>query len=91
MATHIYKWIEGYGNLIDFCLKRFKEKPHFVETIGRVGEATVYLIYKQKPSGEFAEMYLLWMPHPSGEWHYVDNIQKMTYEDIRADRTSLLR
>ena len=28
MATHIYKWIEGYDNLIDFCLKRaFNSSP----------------------------------------------------------------
>lgn len=91
MAMYIYKWIEGYDNLQEFCLKRFKQRPRFVETIGKVDEATVYLMYKQKPSGEFVEMYLLWMPHPSGTVYHIDNIYKMSYEDIRLDRNSILR
>ena len=91
MATYIYKWIEGYDNLQDFCLKRFKEKPRFIETIGRVAEATIHLIYKSKPSGEYAEMYLLFMPHPSGTIYHIDQISQMTYEDIRLDRNSMLR
>lgn len=86
----IYKWIEGEKNLHEYCLKRFGEKPHFVETIGRVGEAKVELIYKLKEGYGYVPMYLLYMQHPTGTIYYLDETRKMTYEQIRADRTSIV-
>ena len=86
----IYKWIEGEKNLHDYCAKRFGEKPHFVETIGRVGEAKVELIYKLKEGYGYVPMYLLYMQHPTGTINYLDETRKMTYEQIRADRTSIV-
>lgn len=86
----VYKWIEGDKNLHDYCLMRFKEKPKFVETIGKVGEATVELSYKMREGHGYVRMYLLYMKHPSGIVTDIENIRRMTYEEIRADRASLL-
>lgn len=91
MAAYIYKWIEGYDRMQAFCEKRFGERARFTETIGYVAEAKLHLIYKRKPDGGYAEMYLLFMPHKKGTVYHIDEISKMTYEDIRADRASLLR
>ena len=89
----VYKWIEGRSNLEEYCLKRFKDKPHFVETIGRVGYegAKIRLIYKCRMDGGYAEMYLLYMPSEKGTIQWIDEIERMSYEEIRADRTAILR
>lgn len=94
---YIYKWIEGKENLKEFCLKRFKDRPHFTETIGRCGQATIYLIYKYRDETDWnkgcVEMYLLFMEHPSGT-HSFRKIQDMmywTYEKIKADKTSIIK
>ena len=89
----IAKWIEGERNLEDFCTKRFGELPRFCETIGHVGEATVHLIYKYKGEGiGYVAMYMLFMRHHSGTYTYSDimDMEKMTYEQIKADRTAIL-
>ena len=44
-------WIEGEKALDAFCMKRFGAKPHFVETIGRCGAATIYMVYMEHPNG----------------------------------------
>lgn len=93
MSAYIYKWIEGEKNLKDYCRKRFNELPRFIETIGSVGTegAKIWLIYKRKLDGGYAEMYLLFMPHEKGTIYDIGELSKMTYEDIRLDRTALLR
>lgn len=96
-------WIEGEKALNEFCLKRFKDKPHFCENSGRVMQARVAQIYKYvyKEDGEtvdrVAQMFLLWMDAPNdncinlaGDGQLSD-IQRMTYENIKADRTAILR
>lgn len=88
--AYIYKWIEGRNNLEQYCLNRFKEKPRFVETIGRVGEAKIYYIYKRKTNGSYTDMYLLFMRHEKGTVTDIDNIHKMTYEQIRVDTNAIL-
>lgn len=96
MMTYI--WIEGERNLNEFCEKRFRARPQWLETIGRVGVAKVRLIYKQKPDGHYTDCYLLYMnaPHattpnavPDGV--LFDEIQRWTYEQIRADKTSIVK
>lgn len=86
------KWIEGEDNLNDFCLKRFKEVPRFVETIGKVGlSAKVYLIYKwREDKQKYVDMYLLFMEHPKGTVGDISDIQHQTYEDIRANGGAIL-
>ena len=67
---YVYKWIEGEKQMIDFCQKRFKMKPHFCETIGHCGPATIHLIYKYKDENDrskgCAQMFFLFMDHPAG-------------------------
>lgn len=89
---YITKWIEGEQNLNDFCLKRFKETPRFVETIGKVGtSAKVYLIYKwRQDKQKYTDMYLLFMEHSKGTVGDINDIQHQTYESIRANKSSLL-
>lgn len=88
--AYIYKWIEGERNLNEYCMKRFGEIPKFVETIGKVANAKVRLIYKEK-EGDFTAMYLLYMHHPSGTVYHINDIETMTYEQIRTDRSALLK
>lgn len=90
---YVYKWIEGRDNLKDYCKKRFKSGPHFTETIGHCDTATIWLIYKKKPNGGFAEMYLLFMEHYSGIKSYdqiTKEVSNWDYEKIRADKTSII-
>lgn len=85
------KWIEGETNLNDFCLRRFGEEPRFVETIGRVGTAKVYHLYKWRTDKQrYVPMYLLFMEHPKGTVGDISDIQHMTYEEIRVYSGSLL-
>lgn len=94
---YIYKWIEGEKNLNDFCIKRFKARPSFLETIGHCGPATIWLIYKYKDEIDrnkgCAEMYLLFMEHSSGTKLFteIQEIMHWTYEKIKADKTSILK
>lgn len=96
-------WIEGEKALNEFCLKRFKEKPRFVENSGRVMGARVFQIYKYvyKEGGEtvdrVAQMFMLWMDAPNDNCKnlagdgQLSDIQRMTYEEIKADKTAILR
>lgn len=97
-------WIEGEKALNDFCQRRFKDKPRFVETCGRVGSAKIRLIYKYvyKEDGEtvdrVAEMYLLYMdaPYDMEKGNVIGSgclpeIERMSYEKIRADKTAILK
>lgn len=89
---YVTKWIEGEDNLNDYCLKRFKETPRFVETIGRVGTAAkVYMVYKwREDKRKYTDMYLLFMEHPKGTVGDIMDIQHQTYEDIRANGNPIL-
>lgn len=97
-----YIWIEGEKNLNEFCMKRFGEKPHFMETIGRVAgkgaSAKVHLIYKypaddEPPYSGCHEMYFLYMEHDTGEYTFyqLQEIMRWPYEKIRTDRAAILR
>lgn len=89
-----YLWIEGERNLHEFCLKRFKELPRFIETTGRCKEAIIRLIYKLEDGyGGAHEMYFLKMKHDKGVYdgNEIDEIQHWTYEQIKTDRTAILR
>jgi hypothetical protein len=89
-----FLWIEGDKQLQDFCLKRFKSKVRFLETIGHVGPCTVYLIYKHDDElDKYHEMYLLVMPDPKGtvgEGSLTD-LQRMSFEEIKQARGTILR
>ena len=91
MAGYIYKWIEGWDEMQAFCEKRFGHRASFCETIGTCDTAKIWMIYKRKAGGGFAEMYLLFMPHEKGTIYDIGELSKMSYEDIRADKNSLLR
>lgn len=97
-------WIEGERALNEFCERRFKARPRFLETIGTVGPAKVHLKYKEvyDDNGDWvrnAEMYLLYMEARPGttkgniagwaEFH--NEIRLMTYEEIKADSTAILK
>lgn len=93
---YVTKWIEGEENLREFCLRRFKEKPRFVETIGHVGgdAATIHMIYKwREDKHRYTDMYLLFMRHEQGTVgdFGLSDIMHQSYEDIRTDRTAILR
>ena len=94
---YTYKWIEGEAALVEFCLKRFKMKPHFCETIGHCGPATIHMIYKYRDENDLskgcAQMFFMFMEHPNGTIGCIDldKIERWTYEQIRTDRTSLVK
>lgn len=89
---YITKWIEGEQNLNDFCLKRFKETPRFVETIATVGaSAKVYKTYKWcEDKQKYVDMYLLFMEHPKGTVGDISHFRHQNYEDIRAAGGAIL-
>lgn len=94
---YIYKWIEGEKEMIDFCLKRFNMKPYFCETIGHCGPATIHMIYKYRDSNDLSkgcvQMFFLFMDHQNGKVGYMElcDIEKWSYEKIRADRSSIVK
>lgn len=97
IIMYIYKWIEGYENLKEYCMRWFKGKPLFCETIGYCGYSKIYLIYKYKDDNNrhkgCAEMYFLFMEHHSGtkSWPELQEIMSWSYEKIKADKSSLLK
>lgn len=87
----IYKWIEGEKNLNEYCLKRFGELPYICEHHGRVGNAKVLKTEKQKYDGYYYIFYLLYMKDDRGKIYDINNVALMTYEQIRADKTAILK
>lgn len=98
-------WIEGYNTLYDFCKKRFKtDRIEWRDgTVGYVGTAVAYQAYKRDDEGHWREFYMLTMDVPdnaaangniknlcTGSEMY-DLRHTMTYEQIKADKTSVLR
>ena len=83
-------WIEGEKALEDFCTKRFKESPRFIETIGHCNNATIWMVYKQTPNG-YQDFYLIFMPHDSGNYTFsqIQDKRAETYEQIITDRTTV--
>ena len=95
--SYVYKWIEGRDNVKEFCEKRFGAHPSFCETIGRCGGATIHLMYKYRDENDKSkgcvELYLLFMEHPSGTktWKELNDVMTWSYDEIRADKSSLLK
>ena len=90
---YTYKWIEGERNLETFCAKCFKAKPTFTETIGHCDAATIELTYKFRADrAEYVPMFFLYMQHHTGtvSWNELRQIRHYDYEQIRADKSSLL-
>lgn len=93
-----YIWIEGERNLDEFCLKRFGCRPRFMETIGTLEapDGTVvkaHKIYKEDSSGDYHNMFFLFMDHLSGKYTYyqLEEIKRRSYEEIKTDKTAILR
>lgn len=84
-------WIIGERALEGFCLKRFGERPHFTETIGHCGNATIWLSYKRTPNDGFFACYLIFMPHDRGDYTYNQLEEKFLehYEQITAYRNTV--
>ena len=84
-------WIEGARALNVFCQKRFKESPHFIETIGHCGSATIWLSYKLTPNDGYRDFYLIFMPHERGNYSYnqIQEKHKENYEEIMANATTV--
>ncbi len=85
-----YLWIVGYDNLCDFCRRRFNDRPHFMETIGRCGAAIIHLIYKHDDEGDrWRDCYLLMMQRNDDKgltfYEICDTIKFWDYEQIRAN------
>lgn len=75
-------WIEGEKALYAYCMRRFGERPHFVETIGRCGSAKIYMIYKRCPDGCYRDFYLMFMEHPKGNVYDIMSVHGESYEEI---------
>lgn len=92
-----YIWIEGEEALNDFCEKRFKSRPRFCETIGHCGPAEIHKIYKNRDDNDqskgCAQMFFLFMDHPHGKIGCIDldKIERWNYEQIRDDRSSIVK
>jgi hypothetical protein len=94
---YIYIWIEGEKNLDDFCLKRFGDIPRFIEHHGAVAgngvSARVIKTDKDIGGGDYRQFFFLYMEHEKGQHSYyeLEQIMRQPYEEIRLDRTAILR
>lgn len=91
-------WVEGFEAFDDFCERRFGEVAHMIENTGTVGTARVRKVYKwREDKVKYVAMFLLHMEAPGERCHnlaedyQMSEIEKMTYDQIRLDRTALLR
>lgn len=86
-------WIEGEEALNDFCKKRLKDTPKFVETIAHCGSATIWLMYKHDDEGHYHDMYLIFMEHPKGDLSYwqIQDKRLETYGQIISYRTTICK
>lgn len=97
LRNFTYKWIEGEKELDGF-MEKFSpnENIQWRETIGYHSKFKAYHVYKDADNDMgYADMYLLWMPIESGnnatnviDEYKFDEILKMTYEQIKANRTT---
>ena len=87
----VYKWIEGDDNLIEYCQKRFNERPYICEHHGYCGPAKIIKTEKEKPDGYYSIFFLLYMQSDKGIVYNIDSTKQMTYEQIRADKTAILK
>lgn len=59
--------------------------------------ATIHLMYKYRDENDKSkgcvELYLLFMEHPSGTktWKELNDVMTWSYDEIRADKSSLLK
>lgn len=84
-------WIIGERALEGFCMKRFGERPRFIETIGHCGSATIWKSYKLASDDYYRDCYLIFMPHGKGDFTYSD-LQEKRFEDygkISSYRTTV--
>ena len=93
---YIYKWIEGENNLDEYCIKRFGERPAFIEHHGSVGNSKIWKLEKfRKDKGHYTSMFLLYMEIEEVDkaYHFseFEKIKSMDYENIRFDRTAILK
>lgn len=87
-------------------MRRFGSRPTFRETIGYVSgkgaSAKIHMINKYLTDEEEADpkrvlsyhdMYILYMEHNGGKyyWSEIEKIMRWSYEEIRADKASILR
>ena len=89
--AYIYKWIEGEKNLYEYCQSRFGEQPQFCEHHGFCAQAKIIKTEKEKPDGYYSLFFLLYMQSDNGEIYDIGDIRTMTYEQIRADKTAILK
>lgn len=104
---YTYIWIEGFERLTQFCRQRFpNDRIEWMDgTVGRIGVGCkVYQQYKERPDGSWAEMYLLSLPVSDNDaatkripnlvtgTELFDKVRHgMTYDQIRADGTAIVR
>lgn len=101
---YTWKWIEGWKKLDEFTEKISpNDRVHWCETCGSCLKFKVRLIYKYVYDAEgnierCAEMYFLYMPITRGSRvqnqcnaFELTEKQRMTYEQIRLDRTADLK
>ena len=89
--AYIYKWIEGENELYQFCKERFNETPQFCKHHGFCAQVKIIKCEKEKPNGYYSLFFLLYMQSDKGNIYDIEDIRTMTYEQIRADRTAILK
>lgn len=62
--------IRGINNLDKYCERRFHDRVRWMETIGKVGNAKVYLRYWHAPTDNgYYDYYVLVMPSETGKYY----------------------
>ena len=82
--------IKGLKALDEYCLKRWKETPHFVESFAH-NPCYIQRIEEIPAGGEHYEQYfILAIPDERGEWFNYNDIVIRVYKEIREGKVKLL-
>ena len=83
--------IRGNDNLYKYCEKRFRESPRFMETIGHVGKAKVYLRYWHAPTDDGYYDYYVLIMEDNERGKYYPSHQELIKECREAVETGKAR
>ena len=93
MAGYIYAVIKGEAALDKYCVKRWGERPRFMESFAHVSDVTIERIEEMSPTDDgYKQYYILYMVDPKCESLLTSysQIRTQVHEAIRTGTARLL-
>lgn len=85
--------IRGRDNLDNYCEKRWHEQPRFIEAIGKIDDAKIYLRYWKSPTDDgYHDYYVIIMEDNERGKYYTQHLQVIneSRELVETGRARLL-